>query len=201
MSNTGYSYSHFSSFTLHFSFIQKCTPHLRFILALFLTRAADAIKIERMVHNFEIQQLAHHCFNVLNARVAKLNDFTTIHAYNMIVLFRAVAFFVEREVFTKLMLSHEVATDQEFEGVINRRAAHAVALVFHMNIQSFGIKMVVAFVYFFEDGVAFGRFSKATFFEMRRENMRYLLNNIRFVSIKSHYFLMKNPVFRQMNEK
>ena len=131
-----------------------------------------------MVRYFKIQQFAYHRFDILDARVAKLDDFSTMHTYRMVVLFEAVGLFVLREVFSELVFADQIAVDQEVKRVVNRGATDAVVLVFHVDIQRLGIEMVAATVYFFQNGVTFGRFPKAADFEVLAENGGHLFDDV-----------------------
>ena len=108
-------------------------------------------------------------FDILNARVTKFSHRAALRTYYMIMLFEAKRFFVLREIFAKLMLFHQIAMHQKFQRVVNRGATHSITLIFHVDVQGFCVEMIIAPVDFFEDGVAFGRFSTTGLFEVNRE--------------------------------
>lgn len=79
--------------------------HFAFLLAV----TAYAIHVQAMVGYLKVQQLAHHTFYLLYARVAEFNHFFAVYAYYMVVLLMAIAFFVLGQVFTELVLPYQVA--------------------------------------------------------------------------------------------
>ena len=59
-----------------------------------------------MMQDMEVEQVAHHRLNTVNARVAEFNYVVAFGANNVVVLPIAIAFFVLREVAAKLVLAH-----------------------------------------------------------------------------------------------
>jgi hypothetical protein len=141
-----------------------------------------AVKVEGMVGYFEFEQLTHHIFNLLDAGVAKFEHLTAIFAYKMVVLFVTIRLFVKCQVFAELVPFDQVATDKQIEGVIHRSPADPVTLVFHVNVQSLSVEMVVAAVDFFQNGVTFRRFTKAVLLKVGRKNLFYFLDDGFFIS-------------------
>ena len=143
-----------------------------------LAALALTVQIERVVRDIKLEQVAHHVFDLLNSGVAKLKHLAAVHANEVVVLLVAVRFFVERQVLTELVLFHQVAIQKQVECVVNRCPADPVALVFHVDVQRFGVEMVVAAVNFFEDGEAFRRLAKALLLEVSGENVFDFLNYV-----------------------
>lgn len=56
-----------------------------------------------MMCDGEIEQVAHHRFYLLDARVAEFHHFFAVNAQDVVVLFVAVTLFVLRLIFAKLM--------------------------------------------------------------------------------------------------
>jgi len=122
-----------------------------------------------MVGDIKFQQFAHGVFDLLNARVAKLEHFAAVLADEMVVLFVAMRFLVERQIFAELVPFHQITTHQEVEGVVHRGPAYAATLSFHVEIQRFCVKVVVAPVNFFEYGKALRRLAESVIFKVRSE--------------------------------
>ena len=64
------------------------------------------------------------------------------------MLFEAKRFFVLSEIFTKLMTLHQIAMNQQFQGIINRSSTHPITLIFHVDIERFGVKMIRSVINF-----------------------------------------------------
>ena len=71
-----------------------------------------------MIQYLKIQQIPHRRLDLLDARIAKLNHFTTIHTDEMVMLLKAMGLFILRQVLAKLVLGDQVTTDQELEGIV-----------------------------------------------------------------------------------
>lgn len=75
------------------------------------------------------------------------------------MLLKAIGPFVLSQVFAKLVLGDKIAADEEFQGIVYCGTADSVVLVFHMYIQGFGIKVIIASVNLLENGISFGGFA------------------------------------------
>src|SRR5690606_36796517 len=93
--------------------------------------------------------------------------------YNVIVLFEFMRFFELSDVVSKLMLSYQIARQQQGHGIVQSGAAHPVILVFHIDKECFNVEMPLAVVYFIEDREALGRFTVTVFSEVGRANLLY----------------------------
>ena len=100
------------------------------------------------------------------------------------MLFITIALFVLRVVFTKLMFLYQVATNQKLQRVIHGGAADVEFFLFKEIEQRLGFKVVIAFVNFFEYGVALGSFAQFFPFKVSRKNILYLFNM--FIAVYSH---------------
>ena len=118
------------------------------------------------MYDLEIQQISHGGLDLLNTRITEFYYFPTIHADQVIVLLVAIGFFILRQIFTKLMLGDEVATDQKFKCIIDRSSTHPVIGIFHVYIQRLCIEMIGTAVDLFQDSIAFRRATKIVRFEM-----------------------------------
>ena len=65
-----------------------------------------------MGQNFEIQNFAHHGFDLLDTRIAKFNHLAAIDTNEMIMLFEAKGFLVLCEILSELMFGDEITDDQ-----------------------------------------------------------------------------------------
>jgi hypothetical protein len=162
-----------------------------FKFATFLATAANTVQIERVVRDVKIEQIANHRLDILDAGVAKLDNFRAIGANNVVVLLETVGFFVLRQVASELMFSHQIAIDQQLERVVNRCSTNPITLVFHVNIQRFGVKMVVAAVNFLQNCVPFGRFSERTFLQMRGKYRGDFFYYVCFFAVRRHFFELR----------
>ena len=131
----------------------------------------------------EIQEITDHIFYLLHAGIAKLHHFAAIGADDVVVLFVAIRLFKLGEVFPELVLFHQITIDEQLQRIVHRSPADAVAAVFHVDVQSLGIEVVVAFVYFFQNGEALRGFAQTGFFQLRGKNSEYLLDGVLFVTM------------------
>jgi hypothetical protein len=161
-------------------------------LLFFLAAATDAVQVEGVVGDAEIQQFAYHVFYLLNPRVTKLNNFAAVGADDMVVLLVSVRFFELGKIFPELVLFYEITIHQQFKGVVHRGPADAVTAVLHVNVQRFCIEMVVALVYLFQDGKAFRGFAQARFFQLRGKNLEHFLDDLSFVAVGRHEWVVDN---------
>lgn len=153
------------------------------IFDFFLTGAAHAIEVERVVRDFKIQQLAHHVFDLLHTRIAKFYHFPAVGADDVVVLFETIGFFVLRKVAAKLVLFHQIEIDQKFQRVVHRSATDAVAAVFHVDIKCLRVEVVVALVNFLQNGKPFRGFPEAAFFQLGGKNIEHLLDEFLLVAL------------------
>lgn len=126
-----------------------------------------------MVYNIHVKDFFERSFYILNPGIAKFNYLAGFGEYNVIVLFEFVRFFELSDVVTELMLSYQIARQQQVHGIVQSGPAHPVILVFHIDKECFNVEMTRAVVYFIEDREALGRFTVTVFFEVGRENLLY----------------------------
>ena len=65
-----------------------------------------------MVGDFEIEQIAHHAFYLLDARIAKFEYAATVYTNQVVVLLKTIGLFVLSKVFSELVFFDEVAIDE-----------------------------------------------------------------------------------------
>jgi hypothetical protein len=135
-----------------------------------------------VVSNLEFQEFAHRCLDLVDAGVAKLEDLPAVGANQVVVLLEAVGFFVQRQVFAELVPHDEAAGHEQIQRIIDSGPADPVALVFHVDVQGFGVEVVISAVDFFEDGKALRRFPKSVLLEVGSENGFYFLDDSFFIS-------------------
>lgn len=90
-------------------------------------------EIKRMRRNRKIQNISHHTLYLLNTRITEFEYMITVPADEVIVLTEGIGFFKAGNVLAKLMAGDQVAVEEEFDGVVDRRTTHAVALRLHVN--------------------------------------------------------------------
>lgn len=87
-----------------------------------------------MVLNIYTKKFFNGCFYLLNAGVAKFNHLSGVCDNKVVVLFGRMRFFKLRQVFTKLVLSDQITSQEEFNGIVKRCARNPVIVVFHFDI-------------------------------------------------------------------
>jgi hypothetical protein len=71
-----------------------------------------------MVHDLDVKNLLKGGFDLLDTRVAKLQDFPGVGEDDVVVLLDPVAFLVLRTLIAKLMTPYQVAVEQEVQSVV-----------------------------------------------------------------------------------
>ncbi len=126
-----------------------------------------------MVLDRYAKQFLNGCFDGLNARVTKFNDFSGVSADHVVVLLGTVRLLELRNVFSKLMLAHKITCQQQFYSVVQCSARNPVILIFHFNVEGFHIKMSLIIVNLFEYGEPFRCFSVTILFQIGGKNAFY----------------------------
>lgn len=118
-----------------------------------------------MVEQFKIEQLCNTGLDMVQARIAKLHHLAAVGADQVVVLFVAKRFFVLGQVAVELVFAHQVAFQQQVEGIVYGGPAYTVFAVFHADVEFFHIKMFLARINLIEDRKPFGGFPVAFAFE------------------------------------
>ena len=124
--------------------------------------------------DIKLKYIAHLISYLLNAGVAELHDGSAILADEVIVLFVFVCFFKQRDIFSEMMLYHQVAVEQKFNGIVNGGSAHAVFFAKHFFVERFNVKMPCAGIDLIENGIALSRFPMLVFFKIIGEDLPYV---------------------------
>jgi len=67
---------------------------------------AGAVENQRVVHHIELEHIAHHVLNILNARVAELHHLVAVGANQVVVLVVTIRFLVLRQVAAELVFRY-----------------------------------------------------------------------------------------------
>ena len=119
----------------------------------------------------EVQQVADHCLDAVNAGVAEFHYFMAFGTDDVVVLAVAVAFLVLGKVAAKLVLADKALLDKQIQGVVDGGAADLQAALLHAGVELFDIEVAGAGINLFENGVALGRFAQAFVFEVGGEEL------------------------------
>ena len=92
----------------------------------------------------EVQELADHGLDTVNAWVAEFHHFMTFGADDVVVLTVAVALLVLGEVAAELVLAHEALLNQQVEGVVDGGAAYLKAALLHTGVEFVHIEVTGA---------------------------------------------------------
>lgn len=88
-----------------------------------------------MMHHVEMQYFFHRFLNILNSRIAELDYFMAIGANQVIVLLETIRFFILRQVLAELMFTHQIALNQQVQGIVHRCPAYPVIVVLHTDVE------------------------------------------------------------------
>ena len=130
-----------------------------------------------MVEHLDAEQLLERGLDLLNARVAKLDDFTGVGEDDVVVLLDAVAFLVLGHFFAKLVLADQIAIDEQVHRVVQRGAAHAVFALGHVRVERFDVEVAVVRINLLQDRKALRRLSVAVLFEVGLEEVADLVGD------------------------
>ena len=122
-----------------------------------------------MVQDMEVQQVADHGLDAVDARVAEFHHFMAFGANDVVVLAVAVALLVLGKVAAELVLADKALLDEKVQGVVNGGTAYLQATLLHAGVELVDIEVAGAGVDFFEDGVALAGFAQALIFEVGGE--------------------------------
>lgn len=128
-----------------------------------------------MVQNFEFGYFFHGIHDLLQTGIAKFGHRIALGANHMVVLFVVKRFLVLRLRFSKLVFSHQVAIQKQFDGVVQGGSTHPVIFIFHFDVQGLDIKMFLLIVDLFQDGKSLGSFSLTILFQIGRKDLFYSL--------------------------
>ena len=140
-----------------------------------------------MAVNFDAKNFFYRCFDRLNPRVAKFDYFARIGKYDMVVLFVKIRFFVMCLLIAELMFPNQFCVQQKFNRIVQSRAAYPVLFVFHHNVQTIDVKMLVREINFLQNRITFRRFPVPMFFQKIGKNLSYNLIILLFYSIHTHF--------------
>ncbi len=121
----------------------------------------------------DIEDFLDGLFDGLDARVAEFKYLTRIGHDDVVVLLVEIRLLIMRLVVSELVLAHESAIEQQFNGIVKRGAAHPIVLVLHLDVEVLDIEVFLAIVDLVQDGIAFGGFPMALVFQVLGEDVPY----------------------------
>ena len=117
-----------------------------------------AVKVQRVVRQFEMVYRTGIFDNLTDALVLKLNYFSGLYIDKMVVLDIGQCLFELGNILAELVFDDQLTFEQQLNGIVERGTADTVVLVFHRNIKGFDVEMAFARIDFVENGEAFGGF-------------------------------------------
>ena len=127
------------------------------MLAVFLT--AVAVQRERVVLDILFKKVSGGRLYLLQPGVAKFEDLAAVDTDKVVVLAAAIGLFVEGVVLAELVFGYEFAVHQDIEGIVDRSPAHIMTGIFHLEVQFFGVEMIIAGIDDLKDRETLGRFA------------------------------------------
>ena len=128
----------------------------RYLFVLILTNLALSVNIERVVTGCEVIELAGCLDDLLDPWIAEVDDIARIHVDKMVVLHATVSFLELGDVLAELMLHHQAAVQQKFNGIVKCGPANPVVLILHEDIEGFYIEMAVPGINLVQNGISLG---------------------------------------------
>jgi len=119
----------------------------------------------------EVIELTGCIDDFLDARITEFNDVAGIHVDQVIMLHAAKCLFELGDVLSKLVLDHQAAIQEEFNGIVQGSPADPVVFILHEDIEGFYIKVTVSRVDLVQNGISLGGFTMAFFLQVFGENL------------------------------
>jgi len=142
---------------------------------LFFTPAlACPIQIEAVVHDFEMEEISHGGFDLLDTGIAEFNHFSALDTDEMIMLFKSIGFFILGQILSKLMFRDQFTMKQEFKGIIDSSTAYSIVGILHMDIKRFRIEVIRTAIDLFQDGITFRCAAQVMEFQVPGKNILYV---------------------------
>ncbi len=92
------------------------------------------VHVQGMVDYLELEYILNHFLDALNPRVAELEQFIAIDAYEVIVLPETERPFVLGLLIPELVLYDKIALYQEIEGIVDRRSADSYLFLLQTQV-------------------------------------------------------------------
>lgn len=144
------------------------------VLGLLAALCAYPVEVERVVRDGEIELGAHRILNLLDTRIAELEEPPALGADQVVVLPALVGLLKVRHILPELVLHHQPAIQQELYGIVERGSAHPVVLVLHEDVERLDVEMPIAGVDLIEYRESFGRFPMPTHREVAGELLAHV---------------------------
>ncbi len=129
-----------------------------------------------MVFDMLVEQLPDHVLDFADTGVAKFKHLPAIEADQVVVLPETVAFFIDRLPCPELMALDKIAFHEQVQGIVHCGTAHAIILVFHLNVEGLHIKMVGSVVNLLQNGKALRCLTLSAFVQVGREDSFHFLD-------------------------
>lgn len=135
--------------------------------------AAFAVKCEGMTGDAKVEQFFRHALNLVHAWIAEFKHFVAIGTNEMVVLLVLIRLLELCLVFPELMTRNQIASEQQFYGIVKSSAAYTVLFILHVHVKRFDIEMPRVRIDFFKYSEAFRRFAVAVLLQIIGENLLY----------------------------
>ena len=93
--------------------------------------------------------------DVLKPGVAILQHLSCVEVNEMVVLPELVGTFILCAVVPELVLDHQIAVEQQLDGVVQGGAADTVFVVLHLVVERLNVEMAIGGIDLLKDGKAF----------------------------------------------
>ena len=113
-----------------------------------------------MMRDFNAKLFLDRTLDFKQSRVAKLHHRFRLDVDEMVVLAELVRPLILCAVVPKLVLDDQAAVQQQVDGIVERGAANAVLVVFHLVVERVDVEVPVVRVNLLEDGETLRRLSK-----------------------------------------
>lgn len=134
--------------------------------AFFTELCAFAKQVQRMVLNFEFKQITDHGLDLLHAWITEFKNMSAIITDQVVMLLIGKTPFIQRKIFSKLMLHHQAGIKKEFNGIVYGSPAYFIFLFFQDGVEMLDIKMVVKGINFIQNSESFGSFPLIMLFKV-----------------------------------
>lgn len=135
--------------------------------------SASSVNIKGVVTRVEIIDLAGGLNDLLDPGIAEFNHIARFHIDQVIMLHAVVGLFKLRNIFSELVFDHQVAIQQQFDGVVQGGPTDPVIFILHEYIEGFNVKVTVPGIDLIKNSEPFGGLTVAPLFQILCKDVFY----------------------------
>ena len=116
--------------------------------------------------NFHAQLPFDGLLDLQQPRVAVLHHLASVEVHKMVILAEFVRAFVLGAVVSELVFDHQIAVQEQFDGVVQGGTAYTVLPIFHLVVEFLDVEMPVSVIDLLQDGETLRSFAEIVVVEV-----------------------------------